>query len=217
MKSGIYSILNILNNKIYIGSSYDIYNRFYKHLNDLKANRHHCKHLQNAYNKYGNIFQLEIIEICSKEKLIEREQCWIDFFNPEYNSVPFAITGNAKGKITYQYDLDGNFIKEWKNANIAAEELNLCQLDIRRSSRSNRLRRVGNYIFRDNKENNLQKYSVSGKLIYCFNKKGEFIKTFTTTIEAAKFCNSDPSHISKICKGLYGFKSTKGYTFSYNN
>lgn len=80
MKSGIYKITNITNNKIYIGSSVNIKQRFAFHLSGLKLNKHPSKHLQSAWNKYGEqAFVFEVIEYCEKEKLIEREQCWIDF------------------------------------------------------------------------------------------------------------------------------------------
>lgn len=216
MESGIYSIINTLNNKIYIGSSYNINNRYKHHINNLKRGNHHCKHLQNAYNKYGNIFQLNYIEICSKEKLMKREQHWIDFFKPEYNSVPFAITGSSKGELIYQYDLEGNFIREWKNANIASQELKISQSDIRRGVKSNKLRSSKNFVFRNYKKDKIEKYSVSGKLIYCYTLKGQFIKCFNNTIEAGIFCNCSSSHISRICRNIYGFNSANGYTFSYN-
>ena len=79
--SGIYEIRNILNNKVYIGSSKDVYERWKKHKNDLKNNNHHSEHLQHAWNKYGeNNFKFSIIEECQPENLIIREQYYIDFY-----------------------------------------------------------------------------------------------------------------------------------------
>ncbi len=85
--SGIYNIRNKISNKIYIGSTINIYKREQQHKNLLNKNNHKNKILQNAFNKYGKEnFQFEIIEyLDDKEKLIEREQNWIDFFKPEYN------------------------------------------------------------------------------------------------------------------------------------
>lgn len=82
MKSGIYKIINTINQKIYIGSSVNIKARFAFHISGLKLNKHPSKHLQNACNKYGiDNFIFEILEICEKDKLEEREQFWIDFTN----------------------------------------------------------------------------------------------------------------------------------------
>jgi group I intron endonuclease len=80
--SGIYCIRNIINGKRYIGSSKDIVGyRWPKHKGELKNKNHHSKHLENAWYKYGEVnFVFEIIEECEpiKEKLIEREQFWLD-------------------------------------------------------------------------------------------------------------------------------------------
>lgn len=85
--SGIYVIRNIINNKIYIGSSVNITKRWNTHKRSLRNNTHHSIILQRAYNKYGiDNFSYEIIEnINNKDILISREQIWLDFFKPEYN------------------------------------------------------------------------------------------------------------------------------------
>ncbi len=93
--SGIYKIVNTRNGKIYIGSSVKLKYRFYSHNRELKLNSHRNKILQRIYNKYGNVFKFEMIEYCKREKLIEREQYWMNKLNPEYNLLPVA--GNNTG------------------------------------------------------------------------------------------------------------------------
>lgn len=80
MKIGIYQIRNIINNKVYIGSSIHIIKRFREHKNLLKRERHHSLHLQNAWNEYGEQnFIFEILEEVGEENLLfEREQYWMD-------------------------------------------------------------------------------------------------------------------------------------------
>ena len=91
-KSGIYSIMNIANGKIYIGSSKDIYNRLHEHLHLLNANSAHNKHLQNAWNKYGQeCFIYNVLELCSENSRFEKEQYYMDFMNPEYNKTSQVI------------------------------------------------------------------------------------------------------------------------------
>ncbi len=85
--SGIYVIRNLINNKIYIGSAINLNNRWFSHRNKLNNNNHVNRHLQSSFNKYGiDNFIFEVLEyVLDKSYLINREQNWIDFFNPEYN------------------------------------------------------------------------------------------------------------------------------------
>lgn len=76
-KRGIYSITNKLNNKKYIGSTAKSFKaRFTQHKSKLNLGKHHCSHLQNAYNKYGGdnfVFRIEkILQDCSNIRDIER-------------------------------------------------------------------------------------------------------------------------------------------------
>jgi len=82
MKSGIYLILSIYDYKIYVGQSKDVELRLYAHKNKLKKNKHHNKHLQSAYNKYGiSNFIFQIVEECPEQLRDVRERFWIDEFN----------------------------------------------------------------------------------------------------------------------------------------
>lgn len=98
-KTGIYRITNIINEKFYVGSAVNIHRRWLEHKSFLNRNKHHSKYLQNSFNKYGiDNLNFEIIEECSKELLIEREQYWInllDSYNNGYNCSPTA--GNTLG------------------------------------------------------------------------------------------------------------------------
>lgn len=95
MISGIYKLYNTANGKFYIGSSQNVKARIKGHLRDLKKDKHGNRHLQFSYNKYGNVFDYEILEECRIEVLIEREQFYIDYFKPDYNL--HLIAGSPKG------------------------------------------------------------------------------------------------------------------------
>jgi len=85
--SGIYQIVNVVNNKSYIGSSTrDINRRFYKHKKLLSEGIHHSPYFQNAWNKYGaSNFELRILALCEPSKCRDEEQKYLDSFKPEYN------------------------------------------------------------------------------------------------------------------------------------
>jgi group I intron endonuclease len=90
-KSGIYIWYNIINNKIYIGRSTNIRNRFMEYYNINYLNRKVTKRNRNsrickALLIYGYInFRPEILEYCDKNSIAEREQYYIYLFQPEYN------------------------------------------------------------------------------------------------------------------------------------
>jgi len=100
MNSGIYKITNLVNGKFYIGSSVNVKNRFSTHISELNSNTHGNIHLQRAWNKYGqDNFKFELIEIVEDNKLLlEREQFFLDTFEPSYN-----ICKNASNHLGLKY------------------------------------------------------------------------------------------------------------------
>lgn len=86
--SGIYCFTNIENGKIYVGSAKNLRKRYGQHLSCLRLNKHHSKHFQNAWNKYGeDKFKYDIIEFVDDiSTLLIREQYYLDtlLFAQEY-------------------------------------------------------------------------------------------------------------------------------------
>lgn len=96
MKSGIYIIQNNINSKRYIGSAKDFTLRWRSHRNCLNKNKHYNKHLQQAWNKYGEKnFEFLKIALCPPEYLIKMEQWFLDNLKPEYNIC--KVAGNTLG------------------------------------------------------------------------------------------------------------------------
>jgi group I intron endonuclease len=100
IQSGIYKIVNIIDGKVYYGSSENLARRWRDHKSCLKRNVHHSKYLQNAWNKYGEEnFKFEIV--CLEEdktKLLVLEQKFIDEVdstNPENGYNISKIAGSA--------------------------------------------------------------------------------------------------------------------------
>lgn len=91
MTSGIYKIINVTNEKFYIGSAKNIEKRWERHRKDLKLNNHQNIHLQRAYNKqWGEGFEFIVLEEREPCKLIECEQFYLDMLKPEYNICKIA-------------------------------------------------------------------------------------------------------------------------------
>lgn len=81
--SGVYVITCLPTGKIYVGSSIDINERWLVHTTQLIKNKHHSRHLQFAWNKYGSdAFSIGVIEQCHPAELLEREQYYLDMLQP---------------------------------------------------------------------------------------------------------------------------------------
>lgn len=82
MKSGIYYIECLVNNKKYVGSAQDLHGRKVEHFKKLRIGTNNSL-LQSDFNKYGeNNFQFVVIEELSNddELLINRENYYMDIF-----------------------------------------------------------------------------------------------------------------------------------------
>lgn len=79
IKTGIYLIENIINNKKYVGQSKNIYARWSGHRCDSKVRD---LPLYNAMRKYGlENFKFSILEECEVNELADREDYWIAYYN----------------------------------------------------------------------------------------------------------------------------------------
>ena len=86
MKSGIYKIVNQVNNKCYIGSTNDLDRRKKEHFRLLKQGKSHSVVLQRAVDKYGiDNFVYEVLCCCKEDYLYGIEQFFVDKLCPEYN------------------------------------------------------------------------------------------------------------------------------------
>ena len=102
-KSGIYCIRNIINNKVYIGKSINIYYRIKNHIGALngKIRKHENEYLINSWHKYGKEnFEYFVIEYLDKEEslLSERELHWINYYNSTNSSKGYNLRLDVKSK-----------------------------------------------------------------------------------------------------------------------
>lgn len=93
-KSGIYMWTQLESSKCYVGSAVDLSKRLknYFNVSYLKSEITVSRSLiYRALLKYGyNSFKLEILEYCEKDKLLYREQYYLNTINPEYNILKTA-------------------------------------------------------------------------------------------------------------------------------
>lgn len=85
MEYRIYKIINIINDKIYVGFTGFIDPRFAQHKRESRKYPH--RPLYQAMNEYGvDKFSIELIEVweCEIDMIFEREQYWIEHLNSMY-------------------------------------------------------------------------------------------------------------------------------------
>jgi len=104
LKSGVYQIINTTNNKIYVGSSINLKQRFNDHKKLLRHNKHPNNHLQSSWNKYGeNNFKFKIIEFVVNENLLIKEQFYIDLFSSYDRKIGYNLSKIAGSTIGYRF------------------------------------------------------------------------------------------------------------------
>jgi group I intron endonuclease len=79
MGMGIYKIINVVNNKFYVGSAVNFSRRKARHFSELRHNRHNNRWLQASWNKHGEAaFVFAIVEeVQDKDLLLEVENRWL--------------------------------------------------------------------------------------------------------------------------------------------
>lgn len=229
---GIYKVTNP-KGKIYIGQSINIENRFKQYKMIDKS----CigPKLFNSLIKYGyenHIF--EIIEECNLEELDNKEFTHKQKIlkNSNWEQVLFLQLKDKQGgnrsqetkekirissmgknsKIIYQFDLEGNFIKEW-NSIVEAEKVYGKGI---KSNLVGKTLTAGGYIWSYNKEliylgNKIKnKWSSKNQPVLQLDLEGNLIKEWNKILDIETELNFKNSNISACCKErqktAYGFK-----------
>lgn len=132
-KSGIYKITNTLNGKVYIGKSVDLSQRWFSHKSYLKSGKHFNKHLQRAWNKYGEkSLVFEIVEYCDESEVEQREIFWIKDYNSFKNGYNLTLggegcTGRIVTEIHRERLRESNLGKQsrcgWKHSDITKHKI----------------------------------------------------------------------------------------------
>ena len=79
MARGIYKIINVVNNKFYVGSAVDFKRRKTRHFSELRTGKHNNAKLQAAWRKYGEqAFVFVVVEeLPDGADLLAAENVWL--------------------------------------------------------------------------------------------------------------------------------------------
>lgn len=135
---GIYMIYNSVTGDYYIGSSLNLLQRKYGHLQKLGAGVHTNQYLQAAFKKYGKeVFSFLVLKVEVSNFLVECEQYYLDIFKPVYNLNKRA--GNSlyksekerssrlglRGRKITQWTTTGEKVQDWSSINQAINSFGL--------------------------------------------------------------------------------------------
>ena len=206
-RCGIYKITNTVNNKIYIGSSNDILERWNQHKKSLRRNKHHNVYLQRSWNKNGeSFFKHELIEYCAIDVLLEREQYFLDLYDASNPKIGYnfydVVKGGAHCRKVAKYDKNGKFIEEYKSLALAADTN-----DIKSSSgiygackapgKIKSGRWYWKYIDDDLYKNDIEIIHKPKSYVHVFDLLNNHLGKFSTNIAVGYFLNIDAGEISK--------------------
>lgn len=211
-KPGVYCVLNIVNNKIYVGSSINCARRKNEHSSDLESNRHHSIRLQNSYNKYGlNAFVFKVLEYTIKKDLKQQEQKYINTFKSADKRFGYNMSTSSKyGAYDLTPEIRQKISKNTKDAlaNLSPES----RARMIGASRKNGQRNLGkkrSNSFRLNRSEYLKKNPVKIRKVQ--TNQGVI---FNSVKQAAEYYGVSPATIRNSCKGVK-FRKDLTISFSY--
>lgn len=212
----IYKVTNKINNKIYIGKTYNFEKRKAQHLYDINDGLP----FHAALKKYGiNNFRWEIIDYSDNDKEIrEKEIYWIKKYNSCIffkESQGYNLTLGGEGGVSWnskpvlQYDLGGKFLNEYISATHASATTGVQRRDITRCA-SGGVRRAGKYIWRykvDNYPNQIAPYqrktSARKRKVMQLDKDGFVLNVFDSLVQASKATSTPRTSISFCLNKIY--------------
>lgn len=129
---------------------------------------------------------------------------------------------NSNKKSVLQYDLDGNFIKEWESASLAEKELGFSAGSITKCCKKERTMAFNNLWKYKNDSTSIQElmiqYAKSQKCnqVNMYDLDGNYIRSFNSGRQAELELNITRGRVSEICNHTNGRKSAGGYRWEWS-
>lgn len=220
--SGIYKIVNKINGKYYLGSSKNVYRRLNEHIIYLIGNYHYNRHLQNAWNVYGeDNFCFIILNQVNSNLLFDAEQSYLNEINKEesYNESFIANRPemNVDTRLKISRSHKGKTLSDETKERLRKKRIGYKFPPEFGKKVSDRLKGKSRSIELKNKLSKLNKGKYTGSLsphydttIHKFiNKSGEIF--VGTQYEFAEKFNLAKSNVNKLIKRVKGYNSVKGW------
>ena len=146
-------------------------------------------------------FETEYIKIFKSDKLTNSDETGQG--NTGRIKEVIDRMSKPKSRIVYQYNLDGNFIKEYRSVREAANNLKLSHSNISRCC-NNISKHAGGFIFRYNKTvvDKVENPNAIKKIVIEINDNDEEIGRWESIMDCVRSTGIDNSNISRVCNGI---------------
>ena len=204
----VYRLTNTVTGKFYIGSTLNFKARMKYH--HYSHDRNQNRELGGDIEKYGwDAFTAEILEVCTRENVRERERFYIESLNA------VEVGYNLVKATTYSDLMKDLCCKMWKDPSYR-------QYMSEESSKRQK-RRLQNPEYLKEKSEQLKRYTDTlKKPVGMYSKSGELLHTFSGIREAERWLNdqgiTDSPHASagiSDCALGKRHKSAYGYVWKY--
>jgi group I intron endonuclease len=234
--SGIYTITNLINNKIYIGFCQNFRSRYGDHKSTLFYSKHGNEYLQRAYDKYGSEnFIFEILEECNKEYLASQENYWANLLNVHNRNYGYNIQPTHPNNLKIHSERTKLKIKlstkGVKKSEQTKEKMSLGMKGklkslehrknlskARKGSKMSEITRIAILKANTNRKQSLETINKraikKNKSIIQMDKQNNFIKIWDSIKNAAMELNICKTHIGSCC--LNKRNTCGGYKWRYN-
>ena len=227
----IYGLVDPRNSKIrYVGKTINPKNRLKSHISESKKMElvnHRLKWLRKL-TSLGMEPSMIVLKSCSIEDYEKYETEYIKIYSENIlTNSDETGQGNKKrkrdvldrqsensGKKVYQYDLSGNFIKEYRSVRLAAKELSLNHGNIARCC-NGIFKHTGSYIFKYEVSNiiGLENPNAVKKIVIELDLNNNIINEWESIMCCSRDTGIDNGNISRVCN--YKMSKIKGRFFRF--
>lgn len=209
--SGIYTIENKVDGKLYVGYTNHITTRWSNHKKDLRKGIHINPHLQRAWNRDGEEnFLFEILVECEPEHMASEENHWCNLLQVHNDQYGYNITPTSPhGKIKLSEETKrkiGETNKKIRSLNpyVVSEE---------------RKRQLSEYGKRNWKSSRYDSFRTSKpdrrRKAYKYNKEGQLVREYSSATEAGIIENYSRAVICRAMSVVPARLTCKGHYWSY--
>lgn len=182
---------------------------------DLNGNYIESCESPSEYARINNKYNDSAIRDCCNKRILRHKDRIFKWKDDKAKITPYIKPKSAKSKVVYQYDLYGNFIREYESVTLASEITNTRRIGIVNCVNGNQ-KSANNFQWSYHKKEYLEirkdllNHSKLNK-IYKIDDNGNIIKEYTTLIEAVLDMGFERKKYKVLWKYINKEKKFNGY------